>query len=171
MDILISSNLERFLFEMSGRDAGMVINLYESLSRNGKFSVGAATMEKTGELIEARWVDEGEVLNTIGRVYKESKYVIDTHTAVAVAAAGGKGVNNDVPVIITSTASPYKFAPDVLTGLGIKAGGDEFESIRTLSAMGAGPIHRAVDGLTEKKISHDKVIGIGEMRETVERLL
>jgi threonine synthase len=167
MDILISSNLERFLFEMSGRDAGKVINWYESLSKNGNFSVDSVTMEKTGELIEARWVDEGEVLRTIGRVYKESRYVIDTHTAVAVAAVSGNGV----PVVITSTASPYKFAPDVLTGLGIKVSGDEFESIRTLSSSGAGPIHRAVNGLTEKKILHDRVIDMSEMRETVERML
>jgi threonine synthase len=171
MDILISSNLERFLFEMSGRDAGKVAGWYESLSKNGGFSVDSATMEKSGELIEARWIDEGEVLNTIGRVYRESKYVIDTHTAVAVAAAGGSEGDDGVPVIITSTASPYKFAPDVLKGLGIKAGEDEFESIRTLSSLGAGPVHRAVDGLTKKKILHDKVIDIGEMRETVERLL
>jgi threonine synthase len=175
MDILISSNLERFLFEMSGRDAEKVVGWYESLAETGCFSVDSVTLGKMRELMEARWVDEDEVLKTIGSVYRDSKYVIDTHTAVAVAAVGVNGVNNignnDVPVVITSTASPYKFAPDVLTGLGIKVSGDEFESIRTLSSSGAGPVHRAVDGLTEKKILHDRVIDIGEMRKTVERLL
>jgi len=171
MDILISSNLERFLFEMSGRDAGKVTKWYESLAKDGNFSVDKEVMEKTSGLIEARWVDEEESLKTIGRVYHESKYVMDTHTAVAASAAGGVNRDNDVPVIIASTASPYKFAPDVLTGLGIKLGGDEFESIKALSSSGAGSIHRAVDGLTEKKVLHDKVIDIGEMRETVEQLL
>jgi threonine synthase len=170
MDILISSNLERFLFEMSGRNSEKIVRWYESLDRNGGFSVDAGVTERMRGLIEARWVDEGEVLKTIGSVYRESKYVIDTHTAVGVAAVAGIN-NNDVPVIITSTASPYKFAPDVLAGLGIKVNGDEFESIKTLSSSGAGPVHRAVDGLTEKKVLHDRVIDIGEMRETVERLI
>jgi len=182
MDILISSNLERFLFEISGRYAEKVINWYKSLNDDGCFSVDAGIMEKVRGLIEAKWVDEGEVLRTIGNIYKESNYIMDTHTAVAAAAVIERSRNavisinsinkdNDVPVIITSTASPYKFAPDVLTGLGIKVGGDEFESIKTLSKSGAGPIHRAVDGLTSKKVLHDKVIDINEMKETVERLL
>jgi len=171
MDILISSNLERFLFEMSGRDAKKVIGWYDSLAKNGVFSVDAGITEKMRGLIEARWVDEDEALKTIGDVYRESKYVMDTHTAVAAAAVIRTDRNNDVPVIIASTASPYKFAPDVLTGLGIKVDGDEFESIKALSSSGAGSIHRAVDGLTEKKVLHDKVIDIGEMRETAEGLL
>ncbi|GBU20694.1 threonine synthase [Fibrobacteres bacterium R8-0-B4] len=190
MDILISSNLERFLFEMSGRDAGKVVGWYESLAGTGEFSVDDDMMEKMRGLIEARWADEEESLKTIGGVYHESKYIMDTHTAVAAAVIersrnaviGGisnkdnngdnvDNVDNDVPIIIASTASPYKFAPDVLKGLGIKVGNDEFESIKTLSSLGAGPIHRAVDGLTEKKVLHDKVIDIGEMKSTVERLL
>jgi len=171
MDILISSNLERFLFEMSGRDAEKVIGWYDSLTKNGKFSVDNGITEKMRGLIEARWVDEDEALKTIGDVYRESKYVMDTHTAVAAASVVRTDGSNDVPVIIASTASPYKFAPDVLTGLGIKVDGDEFESIKVLSSSGAGSIHRAVGGLTEKKVLHDRVIGIEEMRETVEGLL
>jgi len=173
MDILISSNLERFLFEMSGRDTEKVNDWYNSLTKMGKFSVDGDITERMRHVIEARWVDEDEALKTIGGIYHESKYVMDTHTAVAAAAVSGinRDRDNDVPVIIASTASPYKFAPDVLTGLGIKLGGDEFESIKVLSASGAGSIHRAVDGLTEKKVLHDRVIDIGEMRETVEGLL
>jgi threonine synthase len=171
MDILISSNLERFLFEMSKRGAGKVNDWYESLNKAGKFSVDKDIMERMRGVIEARWVDEDEALKTIGDVYHESKYVMDTHTAVAAAAVSGVNRDNDVPVIITSTASPYKFAPDVLTGLGIKVDGDEFESIKVLSSSGAGSIHRAVNGLTDKKVLHDKVIDIKEMRSTVEQLL
>ncbi|MDR2694220.1 MAG: threonine synthase [Chitinispirillales bacterium] len=171
MDILVSSNLERFLFEMSGRDAGKIIDWYESLAKEGRFSVDTDMTGKMRELVEARWVGEGEVLKTIGDVYRESRYVTDTHTAVAVSCINGINRNDGVPVIITSTASPFKFAPDVLKGLGINANGDEFESIKTLSSLGAGSIHRAVDGLTEKKVLHDRVIDIGEMREIVEQLL
>jgi len=169
MDILISSNLERFLFEMSGRDAGKVVGWYRSLAASGKFSVGADVVEKMKLLIEAHWVDESEALEAIGALFRESSYVMDTHTAVAFAAA--KRSAGGVPCVVVSTASPYKFSVDVLRGLDIASDGDEFESVRKLSYTGAGSIHRAVDGLMDKPVMHGAVIDIGEMRETVGRLI
>jgi threonine synthase len=169
MDILISSNLERFLFEMSGRDAEKIVNWYESLAKTGSFSVDANIVEKMNLIIEAHWVDEQAALDTIGAVYRERGYIMDTHTAVA-AAAARKSTHGGAPVIIASTASPYKFSTDVLKGLGIETGGDEFESVRKLSSTGAGPVHRAVDGLKTKPVLHDRVIEISEMRETVRQL-
>jgi threonine synthase len=169
MDILISSNLERFLFEMSGRDAGKIVDWYKSLADTGKFSVDADILGKMKSLIEACWVDEREALDAIGALFHERDYVMDTHTAVAAAAAGRQA--RGVPVVIVSTASPYKFSVDVLKGLDIASGDDEFEAVRRLSYTGTGPIHRAVDGLKEKPVLHDKVIDISEMRETVRQLL
>ena len=170
MDILISSNLERFLFEMSGRDAGKITGWYESLAGGGRFSVDAGILEKMKNIIDARWADERAALDTIGAVYDRHGYVMDTHTAVAAAAA--EKSTDDAPTVIVSTASPYKFSADVLRGLGIEAGGDEFEAVRRLSQTGgAGPVHRAVGGLKEKPVRHDKVIDISEMRETVRGLL
>jgi len=169
MDILISSNLERFLFEMSRRNAGKINGWYESLARNGRFSVDADILDKMKSLIDARWVDELAALNTIGAMYHECGYVMDTHTAVAAAAA--RKSSDGVPVVIASTASPYKFSADVLKGLNIEAGDDEFEAVRRLSLTGAGPIHRAVGGLQEKETRHDLVIDISDMRETVRGLL
>jgi threonine synthase len=170
MDILISSNLERFLFEMSGRDAAKIVNWYDSLARDGKFTVGADIVEKMKPLIEAYWVDESEARRAIGALFGERCcYVMDTHTAVAFAAA--KRSAGDVPCVVASTASPYKFSVDVLKGLGLVVKGDEFESVRKLSHTGAGPIHRAVDGLMDKPVLHSGVIDIAEMRETVRRML
>jgi len=174
MDILISSNLERFLFEMSGRDADKITAWYESLAVNGRFAVGVNIIEKMKSLIEAHWFNEAEVLEAIGELFRERGYVMDTHTAVAYAAAkraAAKG-GGDVPCVIVSTASPYKFSVDVLKGLGIAPdAGDEFESVRRLSLAGAGGVHRAVDGLAEKPVMHDMVIDISEMRETVRGFL
>ena len=169
MDILISSNLERFLFEMSGRDANMVTGWYEELDETGEFTVGENLRAKMGEFIAAYWVDEQMVLDTIGAVYREQGYVMDTHTAVAVAAV--KEYVPDIPVVIASTASPYKFSADVLKGLGIAADGDEFESVNKLSKTNAGRIHSAVAGLKEKPVLHNRVIDISEMREIVELLI
>jgi threonine synthase len=167
MDILISSNLERFLFELSGRDAGMVAGWYGSLAKTGSFSIGAGILEKTKEIIEAHWVDESTVLETIGTLYHECGYVMDTHSAVAVAAVSGPGYKRDVPIIVASTASPYKFSQDVLKGLGIAVDGDEFDAVRILSSTGAGAVHRAVDGLNKKRVLHDRVIDIFGMRDEV----
>ncbi|MCL2183334.1 MAG: threonine synthase [Chitinispirillia bacterium] len=170
MDILISSNLERFLFEMSGRGADKVSGWYESLAKDGKFSVGSDIIGRMNSLIEAHWVDEAEALETIGSLFRGCKYVMDTHTAVACAAAGRSA--GDVPCVIVSTASPYKFSVDVLKGLGIASdSGNEFESVRRLYLSGAGGIHRAVDGLMDKPVRHDRVIDISEMREAVRGLL
>ena len=170
MDILISSNLERFLFEMSGRDAGKITGWYESLGRDGRFSVGVDILDKMKNIIDARWADERTALETIGAAYDKRGYVMDTHTAVAAAAAAKS--EGGAPTVIVSTASPYKFSADVLRGLGIEAVGDEFEAVSRLSRTGgAGAVHRAVGGLREKPVRHDKVIDISEMRETVRGLL
>jgi threonine synthase len=132
--------------------------------------VDAGILEKMKNIIDARWADERAALDTIGAVYDRHGYVMDTHTAVAAAAA--EKSTDDAPTVIVSTASPYKFSVDVLRGLGIEAGGDEFEAVRRLSQTGgAGPVHRAVGGLKEKPVRHDKVIDISEMRETVRGLL
>jgi threonine synthase len=169
MDILISSNLERFLFEMSGRDAGKIRDWYESLAGDGKFSVGPSIVEKMKSLIEAYWVNEPEALDAIGALFSECDYIMDTHTAVAYAAT--KRSSGGVPCIIVSTASPYKFSVDVLRGLEVTPVTDEFVAVsRLLSTCGVS-VHRAVDGLMGKPVKHNMVIDIGEMRETVRRLL
>jgi threonine synthase len=169
MDILISSNLERFLFEMSGRDAGKICGWYTTLGCTGSFTVDAIVKDRIDAVIKAAWVDEQEVLDTIGAVHRECNYVMDTHTAVAAAAA--RKSDGDVPVVIVSTASPYKFSADVLKGLEAKSGADEFESINELSRISSTPVHRAVDGLKGKSPLHNQVIDISEMREAVKQLL
>jgi len=169
MDILISSNLERFLFEMSGRNADKINGWYESLAAGGRFSVDAVILNRMKSIIDARWVDELAALNIIGAMHTECGYVMDTHTAVSAAAARKSA--DGVPVVVVSTASPYKFSASVLKGLNIETGDDEFEAVSRLSRAGAAPVHRAVSGLREKEARHDLVIDISEMRETVRGLL
>jgi threonine synthase len=79
----------------------------------------------------------------------------------------GPGYKRDVPIIVASTASPYKFSQDVLKGLGIAVDGDEFDAVRILSSTGAGAVHRAVDGLNKKRVLHDRVIDVAGMRDEV----
>lgn len=166
MDILISSNLERFIFGISGHDSQLVNSLYESLDKKGSFTVPTDIKKRMDELVSAAWVDEDKVLSTISNIYKTRKVIIDTHTAVAVAAGAEIG-DADVPMIIASTASPYKFSCDVLKGILGKETQDEFDAIRQIASLGGNNVHRAVDNLQERKIMHDKVIDKGSMKAAV----
>ncbi len=170
MDILISSNLERFLFEMTGHDAGKVKEWYSQLSKTGAFTVDQPVREKMASFIEAAWVDERQVLETIGKVHGESGYVLDTHTAVAASAARSLG-QGDRPVVIASTASPYKFSGDVLRGLGKSVSDDEFQSVNDLRDVSSMEVHRAVDGLKEKPVLHSSVIEIDQMKNAVQGIM
>jgi threonine synthase len=170
MDILISSNLERFLFEITGHDSSLVNNWYKDLSTHGKFSVGPAVKKSIDSLISAGWVDEEVVLSTISEVYRTTSNVIDTHTAVAVAVLDQSGVP-EVPTVITSTASPYKFSCDVLKGIKNTNETDEFKAIKEVASLSGKPIHRAVDGLEKRTIRHDQTINIGDMKDSVRKII
>ncbi len=120
MDILISSNLERLLFDLCG-DAAPIAAWMQDLKAGGRFAVDDATREKLREGFTGTWVDNDTCLETIGRVQRERGYLLDPHTAVAWEAADRLG--GDAPVLIVSTAHWSKFAADVVRGLtGVPAG-------------------------------------------------
>jgi len=170
MDILISSNLERFLFEISGHDAKALNEWYHNLSLDGSFSVSNSVKKTIDSIISAGWVDEAAVLATISDTYKNNSVIIDTHTAVGVAVAE-KLTTDSTPVVIASTASPYKFSCDVLTGINNAANTDEFAAIEAISQLSGKKIHRAVDGLRNRQVRHNKVIDINEMKECVQSII
>jgi threonine synthase len=168
MDILVSSNLERFLFEVTGHDAGRVRGWFEQLKRTGRFEVDGAARRAMAALIVPGWADELRVFAVIGETFRKTGYVLDTHTAVAVAVSEEAGAAGDgVPMIIASTANPYKFSSDVLAAISGEPPDDEFRSIERLHELTGLPVHRAVRGLREKLVRHRKVIEISGMREAV----
>ena len=171
MDILISSNLERFVFEMANRDAALVGGWYDDLAKTGRFAVNAQTKAAMANIVVPGWVDEDQVTATIANVYAKTGYLLDTHTAVAVAVSNDLG-HDEVPTIIASTASPYKFGPAVLRAItNGKALDDEFAAVENLCARTSVPIHRAVAGLRDKPIRHGSVIEIQEMKGTVAAII
>jgi threonine synthase len=170
MDILISSNLERFLFEISGHNANAVNDWYNNLANIGAFSVSSSVKKTMDTIVSAGWVDETDVLNTISDIYKSNSVVIDTHTAVGVAVAD-KLKTDSTPVVIASTASPYKFSCDVLNGISKTVNTDEFAAIETISQLSGKKIHRAVDGLRSRQVHHNRVIDINEMKECVQSII
>lgn len=122
MDILISSNLERQLFELTGRDGDKVAGWMEDLARDKRFTVDRETFAALREHFVADFVTNDESLATIKRVFDETGYLLDPHTAVAWEVA--ERVGEDRPVLVVSTAHWAKFGSDVyraLTGLGARS--------------------------------------------------
>lgn len=139
MDILISSNLERMLFELCGRDDRLVAALQSDLSTNGKYQVSDDVHAKFTELFFGGCCDDTATKETIGKYFSEQGYLSDTHTAVALKVYDeylAKSGDNRATVV-ASTASPYKFAASVLEALGEALPTTEFETVKKLSAVTA----------------------------------
>ena len=154
MDILVSSNFERFLYEMSGRNSERVQTWYDS-SNQGTFTVDPATLKRCQATVYAGWADEVQTLETISQSYKAYQYVFDPHTAVAMKVYEDylSSTNDQTFTVIASTASPFKFASDVLKGLegeGQKNRKDEWEALKYLSKLTGWKIPLGLQGLDEK---------------------
>lgn len=135
MDILISSNLERMLFELCGNNDTEVASLQSSLSENGTFTVRDEVKTAMGELFWGGCCDDESTLSTIGKLFDKYGYLCDTHTAVAmnVYEQYVNATGDDRATVIASTASPYKFAKSVLSAVSDKTGSSEFDTVNILS--------------------------------------
>ncbi|MDO5575847.1 MAG: threonine synthase [Fibrobacter sp.] len=170
MDILISSNLERFLFEVTNHNSDKVSSWYDSLNQKSRFTVDAPTMETISSTIVSGWVDEHQILSTIKQTYEETGYVMDTHTSVGVALCKRLGIN-DCHTVVASTASPYKFSCDVLEGIDGSKATDEFESITRISELSKTSVHRALDHLKTRPVNHKNIIEISEMKAATQSII
>ena len=164
MDILVSSNLERLLFMLSG-DETLVAGLMAQLSRDGCYEVPADLLRKLQEQFWSGCSDDAATKAAIGKVWSQYHYLCDTHTAVAWDVAQQyKAANPDHnPVVILSTASPYKFPVAVLEGIGEVPTGDEYDTMHQLNAATGVPIPRNLAGLKERDVLHHDVIEPEEM--------
>ncbi|MDH5749666.1 MAG: threonine synthase, partial [Rhodospirillales bacterium] len=119
MDIQISSNFERLLFELYGRDGARVAETMDEFRESGKFSVGNNVLGAAREMFTGGRFDDNKTRATIKRIYKETGELLDPHTAVGVAAALGAHLDADVPMIALATAHPAKFPDAVYEATGI----------------------------------------------------
>ena len=169
MDILISSNLERLIFELSGRDFALTLSRMEELKKFGKYSITDSEYKKLSSEFMGGYADEDECRETISTIFDEYGYLIDTHTAVAVNVASAlAGDSFKTPTVILSTASPYKFAHDVLGAVVGKAPKDAFLSAEKLSEVSAMPIPEQINCLKTKEKRFSDVI---ERNETVDAVM
>lgn len=137
MDILISSNLERLLYALSGDDDQAVSRWMEQLAQTGSYDVGDVVREKVQALFFGGFCDDAATAHTIQETWKKNHYLCDTHTAVAlnVYEQYREKTGDDTPTVIASTASPYKFVDYVLGALEPLNDSGEFEHITRLEAL------------------------------------
>ena len=141
MDILVSSNLERLLFEVSGRDAKITAMGMKELATNGAYSITTKELADLNAQFDAGYADDDDMVEAMYDVFDEYGYAMDTHTGVALwVRAKYKEKLNDkdnTPIVVLSTASPYKFPQDVLfalTGNDVK---DSFKGVKRLHLLTA----------------------------------
>ena len=168
MDILVSSNLERLLYLLSGDDK-LVAGLMKSLSEEGAYEVPAEMLEKLHELFWAGCCDDEAAKAAIGKVWRKDHYLCDTHTAVAWDVAQQYKKENPAhnAVVVLSTASPYKFPAAVLEGIGEQAKGDEFDVMEQLHDVTGVPVPKNLATLRERAVRHRDVIERDEMLDYV----
>ena len=164
MDILVSSNLERLLYLLSG-DTELVARLMGQLSREGVYTVPDTLLEKLRKEFWAGWSDDAKGSDVIGRQWKEHGYLCDTHTAAGFAAADEyiAATGDTRPMVVLSTASPYKFPAAVLGAIGGSLEGTEFDQMARLSQITGVPVPRQLATLQGKEEKHTGVIGKEEM--------
>ena len=164
MDILVSSNLERLLYLMSG-DCTLVAKLMAELSAKGYYKIPEKLLKEIQEQFWAGWSDDQEGAETICKVWKENRYLCDTHTASGWAVAEDY-VNQTCdtrPMVVLSTASPYKFPAAVLKAIGEEAKGDEFDQLDQLCAVTGVPIPKNLAALRTMPERHNSVIDKDKM--------
>ncbi|MBO2526998.1 MAG: threonine synthase [Clostridiales bacterium] len=164
MDILVSSNLERLLYLLCENEEE-VAGYMRHLNEDGAYTVPAAMREKLHEEFGFGCCDDAQTKETIGRVWKEHGYLMDTHTAVAWKVA--EGYRSNAPVVVLSTASPYKFPAAVLSAIGGDTDGDEFEIMARLHEMTGVPVPQGLATLQSKAVRHTDVIDREQMQAYV----
>ena len=167
MDILISSNLERLLYHLSG-DPEEITSLMEQLSSKGIYKVNERIREGLGNF-HGGFADDRETLRTITEVYENEGYLMDTHTAVAckVYQDYRKETGDNTPALIASTASAYKFASNVASALGLPASEDGFAAVRDLAEKTGVPVPSGLRDLDRKTVRHSSVIDKNDLRKAI----
>lgn len=175
MDILISSNLERLLYHMSDGDDKLIKDLMNQLSNDGKYTVSDELIAKIQKEFDAGFTAEQNVDDTIKSHFDKYHYLCDTHTAVAVKVYDEyvKATGDDIPTVIDSTASPYKFSASVLNAVlaGKAPKLDEFAMVDELHKVTGADIPKPIASLKDKSIRFENVCNKEDMSQMVFKLL
>ena len=175
MDILVSSNLERLLFHLSGENDDFVKSCMEGLFEDGHYTVDKSVYEKIRGIFEGGCCDDAATKQTIGDVYKRFSYLCDTHTAVAVEVYYNyaRKSGDTTPCVIASTASPYKFSPAVLEAVGSADAvcEDGFVMMERLHEITGEPIPAPLAAIQSKPVRFNQVTERSGMTDVVLHML
>lgn len=171
MDILISSNLERLLYLLTGEDDAQIREWFTALAEKGTYEVTDAVKAKLTEQFYGGFCDDAETKATIAELYQKYGYTCDTHTAVAVKVYEDyrKETGDTTKTLIASTASPFKFSASVLDALGKKPadGTDEYDMVELLHEVSSMEIPQSLAALKTKPRRFDGSIDKSEMQQFV----
>ncbi|MFD3157195.1 threonine synthase [Haloimpatiens sp. FM7330] len=173
MDILISSNLERLLYYISGKNEEVVLDLMNDLKVDGKYEIGDNMRIKMKDFYGG-FASQLQTSNCIKEVYDNFKYVIDPHTAVAYSVYKTyKNETKDITkTVIVSTASPFKFTNSVCSSIGINVEGkDDFQLIDELSKECEINIPKGIEDLKNRKVFHKDICKKEEIKDAINRFL
>jgi threonine synthase len=171
MDILISSNLERYLFLAGDGDADSVAAMMRSLQETGRFTAPESLMKNMREVFWADSADDSRVAEVIGRVYRDAGYLMDTHTAAAWSAMERfrETEDNGLATVVLATASPYKFPQAVLAALSLPAAETGFGAMEALERATGVPVPAPLAALREQSVRHRDSVARAEMLDYVKK--
>lgn len=172
MDILISSNLERFLYDISGQDSKVINKLMKDLKENSKYEINDYMKSNMKDLY-GDFANDNEVLKGIKEIYEECNYLIDTHTSVGymVYKKYKEKTGDNKKTIIASTASPFKFTKSINDALELSDENDEFKLIKELSEIIKIEIPKGVKDLEDKEKIHNEICNKDEIKNVIKNIL
>lgn len=173
MDILISSNLERLIYHLTGDDSEQNRAFMDALSKDGKYTITDAMKTKLADFY-GNFAGEEETAQTIRRIYETAGYIIDTHTAVAASVYQKykRDMRDDKKTLLASTASPFKFTRSVMNA--IDHSYDEmtdFELVDELARIARVKVPQAIEDIRSAPVLHDTVVEKDEMKGIVRKIL
>ena len=171
MDILVSSNLERLLYHITGSDA-QVAAWMADLAEKGSYTVNSTTLETIRADFAAGCASDEEVAQEIKAIYQKVGYLCDPHTAVAfkVAREYPAASQSHNPMVVLSTASPYKFPRDVLTALGAEAPQSDFAAMDGLKALTNVPVPNSLAALRGQQERFNQVIEPSQIGDVAQKV-
>ena len=174
MDILISSNLERLLFEISGRDCALTAERMSLLKSKKFYSITSEELSEINKTFDGGYATDDEAVEAMYDVFVDTGYTMDTHTGCAMKVAVDwfeKNKKDETNMVIVSTANPYKFPQDVLyavTGNDVK---DSFKGVKRIHLLTAMKVPESLKAIRYKPPRFKTVVGVDKMFEEVKKFL
>ena len=174
MDILISSNLERLLYMLCGRDSDIINGWFTELKEKGVYKISDDVKAKIQEVFVAGCCDDTATAETINKTFNEYDYLADTHTSVAINVCDAyiEKTGDMTPVVVASTASPFKFSKAVLSAVeGEKEYADEFSTVAALEKISSLEAPEQLSALKGKEVRFTQVTSKENMADVVFNML